>query len=351
MKYSFLVPVYNVEKYLSQCIESMLGQTYRDFEIILVDDGSTDSSGQICDEYKERYPDIIKVMHKKNEGLVSAREWGIHNANGEICLFVDSDDFIEKNLLQVVNDEFNKNSELDILIYSFCYFSEGEKKQRKKTISETDILFEENNKKELYEALMFTSLVSSVWTKAVKTDILKKDSVNYKDFYKYSMGEDQFRTISWFTLAQKIKYINNPLYNYRTDNTSISREFNIKSIEKKNIFYIYSRFIEMLPVWGMDNQENIDRLKASWLGFAVYTFNQYYKEAKSYKQRKSIVDFNWDSFIPEMTEDNKYISENALKTYKLIKSKKYTALYILYIKNNYHKIIKKFLREKLCKKK
>ena len=107
----------------------------------------------------------------------------------------------------------------------------------------------------------------------------------------------------------------------------------------------------MLPVWGMDNQENIDRLKASWLGFAVYTFNQYYKESRSYKQRKSIVDFNWDSFIPEMTEDNKYISENALKTYKLIKSKKYTALYILYIKNNYHKIIKKFLREKLCKKK
>ncbi len=350
MKYSFLVPVYNVEKYLTQCIESMLAQTYKDFEIILVDDGSTDSSGRICDAYAEKYPDIIKVIHKKNEGLVSARQVGIENTNGDICLFVDSDDFIESELLKTVDDEFSKDAELDILIYSFCYFSEEAKKHRKKTISETDILFDKNNKKELYEALMFTPLVSSVWTKAVKTEILRKDTVRYEAFYEHSMGEDQFRTISWFTLAERIKFINIPLYNYRTDNASISREFNVKSIEKKNMLYIYEEFLKKLPEWGMNNTETIARLQAQWLNSTVYTFNQYYKEAKSHKLRKAIVDFNWDSFLPEKTEDNRYISGNALKTYKLIKAKKYAVLYFLYIKNNYHKIIKKFLRKKVCKK-
>ena len=274
MKYSFLVPVYNVEKYLPQCIESMLGQTYRDFEIILVDDGSTDSSGKICDDYKDKYPDIIKVIHKSNEGLVSAREWGIQNANGKICLFVDSDDFVESDLLKVVDDEFNRNIDLDILIYSFCYYSDGAKKQRKNTVSATEVVFDKFNKKELYEVLMFTPLVNSVWTKAVKKDILKSDSVNYKDFYLHSMGEDQFRTISWFTLAEKIKYINKPLYYYRTDNTSISRDFNVKSIEKKNTLYIYEEFLKKLPEWGMNNAETIIRLQAQWLNSTVYTFNQ-----------------------------------------------------------------------------
>ena len=86
MKYSFLVPVYNVEKYLEQCIESMLAQTYKIFEIILVDDGSTDASGRICDDYAEKYPEIVKVIHKPNEGLVSSRESGIANASGEVCV-------------------------------------------------------------------------------------------------------------------------------------------------------------------------------------------------------------------------------------------------------------------------
>ena len=351
MKYSFLVPVYNVEKYLTQCIESMLGQTYRDFEIILVDDGSTDSSGEICDDYKDKYPDIIKVIHKQNEGHTATRQVAIKNAESDVCVFVDSDDYVESNLLETVNIEFQSDSQLDMVIYSFCYSNNGIKTHRKQKYFNEDKLFFGESKKEIYEALIFSSFINSLWVKATKTKILQNDPTDYSLIYDKWMAEDQYQSIYLVTEAQKIKFIDSQLYNYRTDNNSISRGFDIKTIEKKNTLYVYEKFLEMLPSWGMDNQETVDRLKAAWLGFAVYSFNQYYKESRSYKQRKSIVDFNWDSFIPEMTEDNKYISENALKTYKLIKSKKYTALYILYIKNNYHKIIKKFLREKLCKKK
>ena len=96
MKYSFLVPVYNVEKYLPQCIESMLGQTYRDFEIILVDDGSTDSSGKICDEYKEKYPDIMVLSLRDSNVGGSRNMYGVlKQCRGKYIAILEGDDWWE----------------------------------------------------------------------------------------------------------------------------------------------------------------------------------------------------------------------------------------------------------------
>lgn len=345
MKYSFLVPVYNVEKYLEQCIESMLAQTYKNFEIILVDDGSTDNSGKICDDYAEKYPEIVKVIHKPNEGLVSSRESGIANVSGEVCLFVDSDDFIENDLLEAVNEEFSQDSDLDMVIYSFCYFADGKKTKRIKTLSESDVVFEGESKKVLYEALMFTPLISSLWTKAVRTDMLKNDTVDYSEHYCHNMGEDQFRSISLISDSNKIKYINKEFYNYRTDNFSISRDFSAESISKKNTVYIYDRFIEMLPEWGMNDNSTISRLKATWLNLAVYTFNQYYKSAKGFKQRKKIVDFDWSSFLPENSiADNRYINSLNLKIFNLICKKKYSKIRLIFLKEYIYNKIKSVFR-------
>ena len=93
MKISIIIPVYNVEKYLRECLDSILAQSYKDFEIILADDGSTDSSGNICDEYSMKYENI-KVLHKNNNGLSSARNAGLDIAQGEYILFIDSDDVV-----------------------------------------------------------------------------------------------------------------------------------------------------------------------------------------------------------------------------------------------------------------
>lgn len=94
--FSIIVPVYNVEKYLNQCVDSILKQTYDNYEIILIDDGSTDSSGKICEEYKRKVPDKINVIHQKNGGLSKARNVGLSCAKGEYVLFLDSDDFLLK---------------------------------------------------------------------------------------------------------------------------------------------------------------------------------------------------------------------------------------------------------------
>ena len=128
LKFSILVPVYNVEKYLEQCVDSLLNQTYQgEYEIVLVDDGSTDSSGLICERYVNDYPDRIKVIHKKNEGLVSARQVGIENASGEYSLFVDSDDFVELNLLESINNALEHNPKTDIVVFNMNYFNDETK--------------------------------------------------------------------------------------------------------------------------------------------------------------------------------------------------------------------------------
>ena len=117
IKISIIVPVYNVEEYLDECINSLLNQKYDNYEIIIVDDGSTDNSGKICDEYKKKY-DIIQVYHKKNSGLSDTRNYGIKKASGDYLMFVDSDDYIEKNILEKITKKI-ESSKCNILITRF----------------------------------------------------------------------------------------------------------------------------------------------------------------------------------------------------------------------------------------
>lgn len=322
----------------------MLSQTYKNFEIILVDDGSTDSSGNICDAYAEKYPEIIKVIHKQNEGHTATRQVAIKNADSDVCLFVDSDDYVESDILEKVNDEFSADASLDMVIFSFCYSNNGVKAKRKNCALKGNEVFTGGAKKEIYKILMFTPFINSLWVKATRTGILKSDPTDYSEIYGKMLAEDQYQSVYLVTAAKKIKYINNELYNYRTDNISITRTFDIGRLNKMNTLYVFNRFLQILPEWGMNTPDTIERLHANWFGYAIYTFNQYYKEAKNSNQRKAVVDFDWDSFLPEISADNKYISQSNLKTYKLIKTKKYAALYLLYIKNNYHKIIKNLLK-------
>ncbi len=117
MTFSVIVPVYNVEKYLSKCLDSILGQSYNDFEIIVVNDGSPDNSQQIIDEYATKYPQKIKAFTKQNGGLSDARNFGIERACGDYILFVDSDDYISSQLLEVLNNKLTQNN-VDVIRYN-----------------------------------------------------------------------------------------------------------------------------------------------------------------------------------------------------------------------------------------
>ena len=119
MLFSVLIPVYNTSKYLDECINSVLSQTEKDFEIVLLNDGSTDNSGDICDSYAEKYPDFIRVIHKENEGLMMTRRRGFKEAKGDYFICLDSDDYLRDNnaLLKIKKMIVEKGC--DLVVYNY----------------------------------------------------------------------------------------------------------------------------------------------------------------------------------------------------------------------------------------
>ena len=122
---SIIVPVYNVESYLKRCIESILNQTFRDFELILVNDGSTDNSEIICKEYALK-DERIKYFYQRNKGVSEARNKGIDNSSGEYIQFIDSDDYVDENFLEIVVNRFKRDNSDIVFIGFYNEYNNGE---------------------------------------------------------------------------------------------------------------------------------------------------------------------------------------------------------------------------------
>ncbi|CUP97411.1 glycosyltransferase family 2 protein [Clostridium baratii] len=219
---SVIIPVYNVEKYLEKCINSVLNQTYKDLEIILVDDGSTDNSGKICDKYK-LLDSRIKVIHKENGGLSDARNHGLDIASGEYIAFLDSDDWIDKNLYYILY-KLSKDHNTDITVCNFKkVYTEDEKLNLKSNnlITYTSL--------EALEALYNKNYIQMIvaWNKLYKRSLFKEN--------KYPCGkihEDEFLTPVLLNESKKIVYIDTELIYYRQRSESImNSSFNVKRLD------------------------------------------------------------------------------------------------------------------------
>lgn len=205
--------MYNVEKYIRCCIESVLHQTYLDLEVILVDDGSTDLSGVICDEYA-RTSDRIKTYHKSNGGLSDARNYGIKYASGEWITFLDSDDIWHPNFVRDLL-LFACGNDLDIAVSNYCKFSEKQLdlKFKIKNGEKTKIWNGEEGLKELLYQKTFTT---SAWAKLYKTKMLENIM-----FPLDRLHEDVGTIYKIFERAKRIGYIEAKLYFYLQRSTSI----------------------------------------------------------------------------------------------------------------------------------
>lgn len=347
MKFSILVPVYNVEKFLRECIESIQNQTNQNFEIIIVDDGSSDSSGQICDEYSRKNPEKLKVIHQENRGLLCARRIGIANAKGDFCIFVDSDDFIESNLLESLVITIDENSDVDVILYSFRYHRNGKRAERFHPIAENGKVWTGDEKHELYEKLLFSNDVSTIWTKAVRTSLLQSDRTDYKKYYGKNMAEDILQSLYILTAAHKIIYLDSPFYNYRILPDSISHTFQPQSLEKKNCLHVYEKELEYLKIWGMDTFERRSKLVAVWFGRVIYEFIHCYENVKTNFERHEVVNANWKSMIPSGCESAicQYASSNQIDIYRRIQAKDYLGLRFFFIKRRVYLFYKKLKKD------
>lgn len=200
---SIIVPIYNVEPYLQKCVDSVLNQTFQNYELILVDDGSTDNSSKICDEYANKY-DYITVIHQNNAGVSAARNTGLDSSKGEYIFFLDSDDWIERNALEKLISLIKKNN-LDLAIIE---------------IKETDnenIVFEKSDEIIFYsgdEILKFffneERLSIVVWNKLYKKELFNK--------LRFPVGlrhEDEWVSSDIFCKAQKIAFTKQACVFYR----------------------------------------------------------------------------------------------------------------------------------------
>ena len=208
---SIVVPVYNVEKYISECVESLVEQTYPNYEIILVDDGSTDGCPAICDGYEAKYKNVITV-HQQNKGLSGARNTGIDKSHGDFIVFVDSDDRVSGDLLRTLYDLMTEN---DADIACASHIENGGVKVYSANEAVFHILKED------------TGLTTSAWGK-----LFKKELFNDLRFPEGMVFEDYYTIPYVFGRAERIVHTDKALYYYRMNDESITHsQFSAKRLE------------------------------------------------------------------------------------------------------------------------
>lgn len=199
---SVIVPVYNVEKYLERCVKSIVAQTYKDLEILLIDDGSTDKSGKMCDDFQQT-DSRIKAFHKQNGGLSDARNYGIEHSAGEFISFVDSDDYIDEKMLETLHRLITEN-DADLAVCSAMDVFEGKEVTQVKEIKEFNL-----NKVESYKYMLRGDGIPSACNK-----LYKRQTVGNVRFPVGKLYEDGFFTPQILKRVEKTAVTSKPMYYY-----------------------------------------------------------------------------------------------------------------------------------------
>ena len=241
MTVSVIIPIYNVEFFLRQCIDSVLTQTFHAFEVILVDDGSTDGSGMICDEYKSK-DSRIKVVHKANGGVASARKAGLEISCGKYIAYIDSDDWVEQNHLQVMV-EFAEEQNADMVICDF-YKNRG-----------NHIEYVKNEPSAFDTPSIMIDMLRGHIHAGVVLKLFRKSLFNrFLTFPLYNYYEDMFISISALHYAQKVSYLNRATYYYRYNEFSLTHH---QDAEKR--IQLYQEFV--LNMKALDQQFQLSKDK------------------------------------------------------------------------------------------
>lgn len=294
---SVIVPVYNVEKYLDNCIESIINQTYSDLEIILVDDGSSDNSSKICDDWSEKDNRII-VLHQENQGVSSARNNGLRLAKGEYIGFVDSDDYIESKMYEILlNKLLEDNSDISVCS-SYVVDKNGVVK------TDTSLGNQQYSQEEAVKLISY-KMNNSLWNKLFKAELIK----NCRFDENHTFGEDHLILLQILKNVNKVSFTNHSLYYYvQRENSITGMSFNKKSFDqvfmkdtmfefvKENFPYV-SCFYRKLCFTSRENlcrkiiMSNLEKEYLEELKSYLDYFKSEYKFVKDNLSRKEILEY------------------------------------------------------------
>ena len=303
---SIIVPVYNVENYIERCLNSLVNQTFKDIEIITINDGSTDKSLELLNKYAKE--DIrVSVIDLGDEGVSYCRNLGVEKANGKYIMFVDSDDWIDSNMIEAMYKKAEENK-LDLVMCSYIREFKDHSKEKRFNLPEEIIYKEDKVKNELLRKLVgpvkeelsnpeMLDALGTVWGKLYRADILKENKIKFVDLKEIGSAEDTLFNIFTFNYLKKVMFLNKPMYHYWRDNPkSVTSQYNPKLKEQRKVFFKYiSDFIK----------EN--------------NFEQVFEEALNNRICTSVLGLG----LIECSKNNKISRINKIKNIKIIINEEY----------------------------
>ena len=249
LKVSIIIPVYNSEKYIKKCLESVIEQTYDNYEVIVINDGSTDNSMEILREFSEKYPQKVKAINQSNMGVAKTRNKGIEMATGDYIAFIDNDDFLEKDYLQTLIENSEKG-QMDIV---FCGYRRPN--ENGKIIKELHVNGSEWSK----------FLITAPWAKIYKKSFIKDNEIEFLD---NNIGEDIYFNLQAFLLTTKIRHVDYVGYNWFFNTKSISNSKQ-KDFDKINVYNLLNNCIDCLNKRDL-LQPNYDYLELFFFRYVIW---------------------------------------------------------------------------------
>lgn len=244
---SVIVPVYKAEKFLPKCIDSILSQTYTNFELLLIDDGSPDNSGKICDEYASK-DSRVRVFHKQNGGVSSARNLGLREARGEWISWVDADDWIEQNMLELVINQIQYGA--DLVIFNFYMVKDS-------SVEIYEYKFNDAPKQEFIKKYI-NDIWTVLWTIFAKKELYLDNRIYFSE--DISFWEDFEVATKILFFSKKIIYLNETLYYYnRSNQNSILENLSYKQIKEQ-----YRATLYLIDFFSEKKSEKIFMQELSW---------------------------------------------------------------------------------------
>ena len=338
-KISIIVPIYNVEGYLVKSINSILNQSYKNIEVILVDDGSTDNSSCICDEFSLK-DNRIKVIHKKNEGVSIARNIGITKSTGEYIAFVDADDWVDEDIYLSMYEAINEHN-TDLVMSKFTRVYPNGKFEVSNEPLESGIY----NKDKIFDKLIIpmiandfsnisdTLIMGSIWRCLYKAERIKSNYINFKNV---KIAEDMLFHLNYLAVSTSVYVLDNSLYYYRYNNLSATNNY----IE--NLWETLTRQLELLEnilrKFNLLNDLSKERLDVNMMCFVSWCFKNE-SNPQNTKEYKTII-----KDMKKISTYDKY--KSAFKWSNIIKVPLKERILYICIKLKFYNLVYKYHNKK-----
>lgn len=329
MLFSVLIPLYNAEKYIAECIDSVLSQDFDDYEIVIVDDGSSDGGSAIADQYQEEHSQIIRVIHKENTGVLLTRRRLLQEAKGDYILWIDSDDVIKPDLMKDLYCEIQRHHP-DMLIYNYEYYDDASQVFRSLFVPDGTVIEGEDKHPILIKMLLGRDL-NELWSKCIRREIIDVDA-DYSDYQHVKEGDDLFCLLPIFDSTNKIEYLDRAYYRYRVIRTSITHSATFLSYYSFRT--IFERIDYYIKKWNFSDDERSqvkDRFATRIVDCAVACAKSAESDVESFVAFVTDVTNDEANHPIFSSEERKLSSKVYQRYYQFLMQKKYSKLYHIII--------------------